>query len=43
MNNVQNVVAVLSADELVQVCGGGGIIVDFDMDTQGPVPPRPPK
>lgn len=39
MNNVQNVVAVLSADELVQVCGGGGIMVDFDMDTQVPYPP----
>ena len=39
MNNVQTAVEVLSADELVQVCGGGGIMADFDLDTQVPYPP----
>jgi bacteriocin-like protein len=43
MNNVQNVVAVLSADELAQVVGGAGLSVDFEWYTQAPLPPPRPK
>ena len=43
MNNVQNVVAVLSADELAQVVGGAGFAVDFEIFIQAPLPPPRPK
>lgn len=43
MKNVQNLVAVLSAEEVAQVVGGAEFAVDFEMYIQAPLPPPRPR